>query len=61
MFWRSNADPERLKMLQTNASERQARKIEINAGKSERTAEDTESTEDGKEEGGEVMSLREEE
>ncbi|MEP6519090.1 hypothetical protein NDI35_23540 [Microcoleus vaginatus FACHB-2002] len=48
-------------MLQTNASERQARKIEINAGKSERTAEDTESTEDGKEEGGEVMSLREEE
>ncbi|MEG4856800.1 DNA phosphorothioation-associated putative methyltransferase [Microcoleus sp. K1-B6] len=40
LFWRSNADPEKLKMLQKAASERQARKIEVNAGKSERTAED---------------------
>ncbi len=53
LFWRSDADPEKLKILQTTASERHPQKIEVNAGKSERTAEDTESTEDGKEEGGE--------
>ncbi|MEG4865172.1 MULTISPECIES: DNA phosphorothioation-associated putative methyltransferase [unclassified Microcoleus] len=53
LFWRSDADPEKLKMLKTTASERQQKKIEVNAGKSEGTAEDTESAEDGKEEGGE--------
>jgi DNA phosphorothioation-associated putative methyltransferase len=51
LFWRSDSDPEKLKMLQTTASERHQQKIEVNAGKSEGTAEDTESTEDGKEEG----------
>jgi hypothetical protein len=45
LFWRSNADPEKLKMLQKAASERQQKKIEFNAGKSEGTAEDAE---DGK-------------
>lgn len=50
LFWRSDADPEKLKMLQQAASERQARKIEVNGGKSEGTAESAESTEDGKEE-----------
>ncbi|MBE9183460.1 DNA phosphorothioation-associated putative methyltransferase [Microcoleus sp. LEGE 07076] len=58
LFWRSDADPEKLKMLKTNASERQHKKIEVNAGKSEGTAEGAENTEDGKEEGGEVISLR---
>ena len=51
LFWRSDADPEKLKILQQAASERHSRKIEINAGKIEGTAEGTESTEDGKEEG----------
>jgi hypothetical protein len=32
LFWRSDADPERLKMLQKAASERQQKKIEVNAG-----------------------------
>ena len=44
-------------MLQKAASERQQKKIEVNAGKSEQTAE---GTEDGKEEAEEVMSLRSE-
>jgi DNA phosphorothioation-associated putative methyltransferase len=48
LFWRSDADPERLKMLQKAASERQSKKIELNAGKIEQTAEDAE---EGKEEG----------
>ncbi len=43
LFWRSDADPERLKILQKAASERQPPKIEVNAGKSEQTAEGTES------------------
>jgi hypothetical protein len=51
LFWRSNADPEKLKMLQKAASERQQKKIEVNVGKSEGTTEDTEGTEEGKEEG----------
>jgi DNA phosphorothioation-associated putative methyltransferase len=51
LFWRSDADPEKLKMLQKIASERQARKIEVNAGKIEGTAESTESAEDEQEEG----------
>jgi hypothetical protein len=38
-------------MLQKAASERQHKKIEVNVGKSERTAEDAEGAEDGKEEG----------
>ncbi|MEG4170789.1 MULTISPECIES: DNA phosphorothioation-associated putative methyltransferase [unclassified Microcoleus] len=50
LFWRSNADPEKLKMLQKAASERHSQKIEVNAGKIEGTAEGTESTEEGKEE-----------
>jgi hypothetical protein len=50
LFWRSDVDPEKLKILQATASERHSRKIEVNAGKSEGTAK---STEDGKEEGGE--------
>ncbi len=48
LFWRSDADPKKLKMLQTTASERHPRKVEINAGKSEPTAE---GAEDEKEEG----------
>ncbi|MEG4330151.1 hypothetical protein, partial [Microcoleus sp. herbarium5] len=48
LFWRSNADPERLKMLQKAASERQHKKIELNPGKSERTPENLEGTEDEK-------------
>jgi hypothetical protein len=48
LFWRSNADPERLKMLQKAASERQQKKIEVNAGNIEQTAESAEGTEDGK-------------
>ncbi|PSB32333.1 DNA phosphorothioation-associated methyltransferase, partial [filamentous cyanobacterium Phorm 46] len=60
LFWRSDADPERLKILQKAASERQSPKMATNAGKIERTAEAAEDTEDGKEEGEEVMSLREE-
>jgi hypothetical protein len=48
LFWRSNADPERLKMLQKAASERQQKKSEFNAGKIEQTTEDAE---EGKEEG----------
>jgi hypothetical protein len=60
LFWRSDADPEKLKMLQKAASERQTRKIEVNGGKIEGTAPAPEGTEDGKEEGEEVMSLREE-
>jgi hypothetical protein len=48
LFWRSNADPEKLKMLQKAASERQHKKTELNAGKIEQTAEDAE---EGKEEG----------
>jgi hypothetical protein len=51
LFWRSNADPEKLKMLQKAASERQQKKIEFNAGKIEQTAEGAEGAEDGKEEG----------
>jgi DNA phosphorothioation-associated putative methyltransferase len=47
LFWRSNADPERLKMLQKAASERQHTKIEFNAGKSEQTAEDADGAENG--------------
>jgi hypothetical protein len=58
LFWRSNADPERLKMLQKAASERQHKKIEVNGEKIERTPENTE---DGKEEGEKVMALRENE
>ncbi len=58
LFWRSDADPEKLRMLQITASERQTRKIEVNGGKSERTAERTKSTEDRKEEAEEVISLR---
>jgi hypothetical protein len=38
-------------MLQKAASERQQKKIELNAGKSEPTTEGTEGTEEGKEEG----------
>ena len=53
LFWRSDADPEKLKLLQQAASERYPKKIEVNRGKSEGTAEDTESTEDEQEEGGE--------
>ncbi|MFM9265629.1 DNA phosphorothioation-associated putative methyltransferase [Tychonema sp. BBK16] len=48
LFWRSDADPEKLKIVQQAASERQARKIEVNPGKSEGTAE---GTEDEQEEG----------
>jgi len=48
LFWRSNADPEKLKILQKAASERQQKKTELNAGKIEQTAEDAE---EGKEEG----------
>jgi len=48
LFWRSDADPERVKMLQKAASERQHKKIATNAGKIEQTAEDAEGTEDGK-------------
>ena len=48
LFWRSDADPEKLKMLQQAASERHSQKFEVNAGKSEGTAE---GAEDGKEEG----------
>jgi hypothetical protein len=51
LFWRSNADPEKLKMLQKAASERQQKKIEFNAGKIEQTAESAEDAEEGKEEG----------
>ena len=51
LFWRSNADPEKLKMLQKAASERQQKKTELNAGKIEQTAESAEGAEDGKEEG----------
>ena len=52
LFWRSNAEPERLKMLQKAASERQQKKIELNPGKSERTAE---GAEEGKEDGKKVQ------
>jgi hypothetical protein len=48
LFWRSNADPEKLKILQQAASERQPKKIEVNAGKIEPTAEGAEGAEDGK-------------
>jgi hypothetical protein len=51
LFWRSNAEPERLKMLQKAASERQQKKTELNAGKIEQTAEGVEGAEDGKEDG----------
>jgi hypothetical protein len=51
LFWRSDADPKKLKMLQTSASEHHPQKIEVNVGKSEGTAEAAESTEDGKEAG----------
>jgi DNA phosphorothioation-associated putative methyltransferase len=37
LFWRSDADPEKLKMLQKAASERQPKKIEVNAEKMEET------------------------
>ena len=49
LFWRSDADPEKLKMLQKAASERQQKKIELNPGKSERTAEGAEVAEEDKE------------
>jgi hypothetical protein len=42
LFWRWNADPEKLKRLQKAASERQQKKTELNAGKIEQTAEDAE-------------------
>ena len=58
LFWRSDSDPEKLKMLQKAASERQHKKIEVNAGKIEQTAPAPEGAEEGKEEGGEVISLR---
>jgi DNA phosphorothioation-associated putative methyltransferase len=48
LFWRSDADPERVKMLQKAASERQSKKIEINPGKIEGTAEAAEGAEEGK-------------
>ncbi|MEZ2225052.1 DNA phosphorothioation-associated putative methyltransferase [Microcoleus sp.] len=50
LFWRSNADPEKLKMLQKAASQRHSSKIYVDGGKMEGTTEDAESTEDGKEE-----------
>ncbi|MEG4317803.1 MULTISPECIES: DNA phosphorothioation-associated putative methyltransferase [unclassified Microcoleus] len=50
LFWRSDADPEKLKMLQQAASERHSRKIEVNGGKIEGTAEAAENTEEEKEE-----------
>ncbi|WP_293347743.1 MULTISPECIES: DNA phosphorothioation-associated putative methyltransferase [unclassified Microcoleus] len=56
LFWRSDADPEKLKMLQKAASERHSRKIEVNAGKIEGTAEGAESTEEEKEEADEKGS-----
>ncbi|WP_293335199.1 DNA phosphorothioation-associated putative methyltransferase [Microcoleus sp. CAWBG58] len=56
LFRRSDADPEKLKMLQQAASERHSRKIEVNGGKSEGTAEAAESTEEEKEEADEKGS-----
>lgn len=56
LFWRSDADPERVKMLQQAASERRHKKIEVNAGKIEGTAEGADDIEEGKEEGEVVMS-----
>ncbi|TAF30327.1 MAG: DNA phosphorothioation-associated putative methyltransferase [Oscillatoriales cyanobacterium] len=56
LFWRSDADPERVKMLQKAASERQQKKIEVNAGKMEVTAEGAEGTEKEKEYGEEKGS-----
>ncbi|MCY7386082.1 MAG: DNA phosphorothioation-associated putative methyltransferase [Microcoleus sp. CAN_BIN18] len=50
LFWRSDADPKKLKMLQTSASEHHPQKIELNVGKIERTAEAAEAAEEGKEE-----------
>ena len=50
LFWRSDADPKKLKMLQTSASEHHPQKIELNVGKSEGTAEAAEAAEEGKEE-----------
>jgi hypothetical protein len=52
LFWRWNADPEKLKRLQKAASERQQKKTELNAGKIEQTAEDAE---EGKEDGQKVQ------
>jgi DNA phosphorothioation-associated putative methyltransferase len=48
LFWRSDADPKKLKMLQTSASEHHPQKIELNVGKIERTAEAAEGAEEGK-------------
>ncbi|WP_293149721.1 MULTISPECIES: DNA phosphorothioation-associated putative methyltransferase [unclassified Microcoleus] len=56
LFWRSDADPEKLKILQQAASERHSRKIEVNGGKIEGTAEGAESTEEEKEEADEKGS-----
>lgn len=53
LFWRSDSDPEKLKILQQAASERQHKKIEVDGGKIEGTAESAENTEDEQEEGGE--------
>ncbi|MEG4330178.1 hypothetical protein, partial [Microcoleus sp. herbarium5] len=52
LFWRSNADPERLKMLQKAVSERQQKKTELNPGNIAQTAEDAE---EGKEDGKKVQ------
>ena len=49
LFWRSNADPEKVKILQKAASERQQKKIEVNAGKIEQTTEPALDTEEEKE------------
>jgi DNA phosphorothioation-associated putative methyltransferase len=46
LFWRSDADPEKLKILQKAASERQPKKIEVNAGKIEETTSAPEYTDD---------------
>ncbi|WP_333456158.1 hypothetical protein [Microcoleus sp. Pol10D4] len=52
LFWRSNADPERLKMLEKAVSERQQKKTELNPGNIAQTAEDAE---EGKEDGKKVQ------
>jgi hypothetical protein len=49
LFWRSDADPERVKMLQKAASERYRKKVDSPEKKIDLTAEDAGGAEAGKE------------
>ncbi|NJK74216.1 MAG: DNA phosphorothioation-associated putative methyltransferase [Richelia sp. CSU_2_1] len=57
LFWRSDADPERVKMLQKAASERYRKKVDAPQEKMDLNAEEAEGVEEGKEVQVEAVSI----